>query len=269
MVAATTFYIDDSGTRHPDHDVKVPKHGNDWFALGGVLIDDDQIPVARALIEAFRLKWPQLGTAPLHSHEIRGCHRNFKWLGVSQETRERFLCELEGLLLALPVVGLACVIDRPGYNLRYRAKYGREQWSLCKTAFAVATERAVKFALERNRKLRVFVEKSSKSDDKVIRGYYDALKGNGHWFDAGNASKYGPLPAEDYRSTLYEFRIKDKSSSLMQIADLYLWPMCMGGYDRANFAYSRLLAGGKLIECHLAAEQIPSKGSKYSCFDRA
>lgn len=39
MVQTLNFYIDDSGTRHPDHKVgKKPKHGNDWFAMGGILL---------------------------------------------------------------------------------------------------------------------------------------------------------------------------------------------------------------------------------------
>jgi hypothetical protein len=50
------------------------------------------------------------------------------------------------LMSASPFLGFACVIDRPGYNARYREKYGREQWSLCKTAFSELVERAAKYA---------------------------------------------------------------------------------------------------------------------------
>ena len=76
MVAVSTFYIDDSGTRHPDHKAKEAQHGHDWFALGGILIDDDNIQSANAEIDAFRTRWPQLADAPLHSSEIRGQHKN-------------------------------------------------------------------------------------------------------------------------------------------------------------------------------------------------
>jgi hypothetical protein len=41
-----------------------------------------------------------------------------------------------------PALGLACVIDRPDYNHRYKEKYADERWSLCKTAFTIAVERA-------------------------------------------------------------------------------------------------------------------------------
>ena len=32
------LYIDETGPRHPDRAAVPTKHGNDWFAVGGVLI---------------------------------------------------------------------------------------------------------------------------------------------------------------------------------------------------------------------------------------
>lgn len=267
MVAVTTFYIDDSGTRHPDHAPTIAGHKHDWFALGGILIDDENIPAAEHLIDAFRARWPQMGTAPLHSCEIRGRHNNFTWLGIGDNTFAQFAADLESLLLALPVIGLACVVDRPGYNNRYREKYGRQRWSLCKTAFAVAVERATKYAMERNRKLRIYVERTDKSTDRIMNGYYEDMRSAGHWFDPKTAGKYSPALPEEYRRTLYEFKTKFKTSRLMQIADLYLWPMCMGGYDKGNKPYAKLIAAGKLIDCYIPAESITTLGIKYSCFD--
>lgn len=219
------------------------------------------------MIDAFRGRWPQMGDAPLHSWEIRGRHANFKWLGVGIDTFDRFVSDLEGLLFELPVMGLGCVIDRPGYNARYREKYGRQRWALCKTAFAVAVERATKYAILRDRKLRIYVERTDKKEDRRMNDYYHTLRGDGHWFDPGTAGKYDPISSKEYQATLYEFRTKAKTSKLMQIADLYLWPICMGGYEKSNFAYSRLLAAGKLIDCHLATEKVGTQGIKYSCFD--
>ncbi len=267
MVAVSTFYIDDSGTRHPDHKAQDSHHGHDWFALGGVLIDDDDIASANEQIVAFRLRWPQLGTAPLHSYEIRGRHENFAWLGVDAKVCNQFIGELEQLLFALPVIGLACIIDRPGYNHRYRARYGRGRWSLCKTAFSVVVERAVKYSNERSHKLRIYVERCSKADDALLHGYYNTLKDSGHSFDPKTASIYNPLASVDYAATLYEFRAKAKSSKLMQIADIYLWPMCIGGYDEKNRPYSALKNAGKLIDCVLPGELVAERGIKYSCFD--
>lgn len=267
MVAVTTFYIDDSGTRHPDHKPALAGHKHDWFALGGILIDDENIPTAERLIDEFRSRWPQTEHSPLHSWEIRGRHANFKWLGVGDDTFRAFVTDLEALLFALPVVGLGCVIDRPGYNARYREKYGRQRWALCKTSFAVAVERATKYALQRERKLRVYVEMTDKIEDRKIKDYYDALRGNGHWFNPATAGKYNPVTPDEYKKTLYEFRTKNKTSRLMQIADLYLWPICMGGYETDNFPYARLMAAGKLIDCVIPPEEIKTQGIKYSCFD--
>lgn len=267
MVAVSTFYIDDSGTRHPDRKPNTTLHGHDWFALGGVLVDDDKLESANQQITSFRSRWPQLGDAPLHSYEIRGRHENFTWLGYDDTVRKQFLKELEQLLFLLPVIGLACVIDRPGYNHRYRERYGHERWSLCKTAFEVVVERAVKFAHRNNRKLRIYVERSNKTDETALRGYYDSLKNTGHSFNPKTASVYNPLVSVDYSRTLYEFKTKNKSSKLMQIADLYLWPMCIGGYDKKNRAYSALKDAGKLVDCVLPSKSIIEKGIKYSCFD--
>ncbi len=269
MVASTTFYIDDSGTRHPNHKAPLSSHGNDWFAFGGILINDEDRPAAELMIDQFRQRWPQMGDAPMHSVEIRACSKNFAWLGKDENIKSTFLNDLQLMLTALPVIGLACVIDRPGYNKRYVEKYGRERWMLCKSAFTIAAERAVKHAMDQNRKLRIFVEKCSKQDDKVVAGYYRALKNDGHGFNQGNAAKYAPLTNTNYRETLYEFRIKAKSSRLMQIADIYLWPMCMGGYSRSNHPYNLLLQEKKLIECHIPVGEIEARGSKYYCFDGA
>jgi hypothetical protein len=267
LVAVTTFYIDDSGTRHPDRKASSAKHGKDWFALGGILIEDEQKATAEAIIDAFRMRWPQIGDNPLHSCEIRGSHGNFAWLGKDSGTRSAFMEDLQAMLLSLPVIGLACVIDRPGYNKRYGEKYGHAKWMLCKTAFAIAVERAVKYAQNRGNQLRIYVERSSKTDDANVQGYYKALKESGHFFDPDSSAKYGPASDGDYRGTLYEFKTKAKTSRLMQIADLYLWPICIAGYDTENRPYRRLVEEKKLIECYLPPDEVSILGSKYSCFD--
>lgn len=267
MVAVSSFYIDDSGTRHPDHKPNLARHNHDWFALGGILIDDEDIESANSQILAFRSRWPLLGDSPLHSYEIRGNNENFKWLGSDKELKRSFLEDLENLLFTLPVIGIACVIDRPGYNHRYREKYGPNRWSLCKTAFDVVVERAAKISIARDRKLRINIEESSRADDRLLKGYYDSLKLNGHAFNQASSLQYNPLNAADHKSVLYDFKKKKKSSKLMQIADIYLWPMCMGGYEEQNRAYTGLLNAGKLADCHLPMEKIAELGIKYSCFD--
>ncbi len=53
----------------------------------------------------------------------------------------------------------------------------------------------------------------------------------------------------------------------MQIADLYLWPMCIGGYDKNNQAYRALFEAKRLVDCELSEHETPMLGIKYSCFE--
>jgi hypothetical protein len=169
------------------------------------------------------------------------------------------------LLKSAPVVGLACVIDRPGYNARYGEKYGG--WSLCKSAFTISVERAAKYARSIGCRLRVCPERCNKTEDGMIKSYYEALKEEGPPFDATRSEKYRPLTGAELRETLYELEPKRKTSPMAQFADLYLWPMCMGGYNAGCVPYKRLVEDGKLIEVGMPADDIPMLGTKYYCFD--
>jgi len=75
------------------------------------------------------------------------------------------------------------------------------------------------------------------------------------------------LTPEQLTQTLYEFKTKQKTSPMAQLADLYLWPICMGGYHASNRPYQRLTDDGKLINCHIKEDERPMLGSKYSCFE--
>ncbi|MEP6444488.1 MAG: DUF3800 domain-containing protein, partial [Hyphomicrobiales bacterium] len=58
MSKIVNFYIDDSGTRHPTNDRgTTPEHGYDWFAFGGVLIDEEDEIKARELHANFCKNW--------------------------------------------------------------------------------------------------------------------------------------------------------------------------------------------------------------------
>src|SRR5579884_3595557 len=139
------FYMDDSGTRKPDRaptvfDPRRPNH----FALGGILIVEDEENQARAEHAALCSRWSI--SYPLHSVDMRCAAREFRWLRRESPKYQPFMEDLTQMLLRIPVYGLACVIDRPGYDARYRQKYGRNQWQLCRTAFTIAVERAAKHA---------------------------------------------------------------------------------------------------------------------------
>ena len=263
------FYMDDSGTRNPDrHPGRVPAHGYDWFGLGGVLIKQEDEETGRRAHADFCRRWNV--TDPLRSADIRGKAGAFAWLGkIEKAEREKFLEELYQLMAVIPVIGHACVIDRPGYNARYLEKYGRSRWLLCKTAFSVSVERAAKFARDQGYKLKVYVEKGDKKTDRHVKQYYDDLRNDGMPFNPDTSGKYAPLNAAELADTLYEFRIKAKTSPLIQMADLYLWPICMGGYHVQNRTYARLKEDEKLIDCLLEPDQVPELGIKYSCWELA
>lgn len=267
MPITLNLYLDDSGTRHPTRKVgKKPAHGYDWFALGGIVVQSDREDEARALHAAFIKKWSV--TAPLHSSEIRSQNLGFDWLRkLEKADRDRFYEELYCLMRDAPVTGIACTIDRPGYNGRYLEKYEKHPWMLCKTAFTVIVERAAKFARTQGIKLRVHPERCNKAEDRSLQEYYNSLKTDGTPFAKDNSDKYAPLNAEDFSETLYEFKLKHKSSPMAQLADLYLWPICIGGYDSKNKPYERLMNDQKLIECHIPPEHWPTLASKYSCFE--
>ena len=180
---------------------------------------------------------------------------------------DAFREDLYQIMRLAPVLGLACVIDRPGYNRRYSDRYGLQSWLLCKTAFAVAVERAAKEAFRRGRKLRVLPERCNPAEDRLLRSYYEGLRSAGMPFSGDTSGKYRPLAAEQFQLTLHEFRTKEKASPMAQFADLYLWPIAMGGYDASNRPYARLMKDGKLIECVLPAETRDALATKYSCFD--
>lgn len=265
------LYLDDSGTRNPDKNPPpaMGKMGNDWFGLGGVLVTQEDEALVRQRHAEFMAKW---GLDPdlvfLHSWEIRNRTEHFTWLGkLSAEKRNEFFADLYHVINCEGLLGIACVIDRPGYSARYRERYGVESWSLCKTAFPIVVERAAKYAVANNCKLKVFVERTDQEVDSWIQGYYFHLKKNGMPFDGVNMGKYAPLSAPQLDDVLYDFRKKGKSSPIMQLADLYLFTMCVGGYDKTYRPYQELLRDGRLIDCHLSAEELPSLGIKYSCWE--
>ena len=134
-------------------------------------------------------------------------------------------------MLGLPVLAIACVIDRPGHDARYRVKYGRLQWQLCQTAFAIVVERSCKRAITIERRLRVCPERCSKKEDRRLSDYYRNLCLEGFPFEAEPSAAYKPLTQAQFAATLYDLDFKYKSSPMAQLADLYLWPQVMGGSE--------------------------------------
>jgi hypothetical protein len=200
MPNVLNFYLDESGTRHPKRTPgKRAKHGYDWFALGGVLVRQEDEPEARRLHNEFVSRWNI--TKPLHSSEIRSQQSGYLWIRSLGEHQLRdFYESLYGLMRDAPVIGLGCVVDRPGYNHRYLDLYQQQPWLLCKTAFSVVVERAAKYARNLGCQLRVAPERCNKAEDALLRGNYDSLKSSGPPFATGSSEKYAPLTAEQLRA---------------------------------------------------------------------
>jgi Protein of unknown function (DUF3800) len=258
--------LDDSGTRHPDRNHgNQPAHGHDWFAIGGVLFAEDDEPLIRDKHAAFCEAWAI--EAPLHSSEIRAKSKSFAFLGdLSPKEMEDFQSQLTDFITSLPVLGHACVVDRPGYNARYFDKYGRERWLLCKSAFSIVVERCTKYIASQNGRLRVFVERSDKKTDRTIKGYYDDMRGAGMPFSKDNSEKYVPAGEALLKDTLFEFRTKYKTSPLVQVADLFLWPLAMSAYNPDCRPFKALLDKRLIIDCVLPVE-VKNLGVKHYCFD--
>jgi len=268
MAEAMNFYIDDSGSRSPDRHPRdqLPLHGYDFFGLGGVLVHERDEAVVREKHQALVTKWKITG--PLHSSAIRASTGCFTWVrGASADSRDEFFRDIEKLVTSPQLTALACVVDRPGYNYRYRDRYGRKRWQLCKTAFHIVVERASKFALRHNTRLRVLIEKAGRREDAQMEAYFRDMRTAGQPFDETRAAKYQPLSSATLSKSLHEFRTKSKESPLMQLADLCLWPMCVGGYHPQNKSYASLRSACTLIDTRLQPEEVEHLGVKYSCFD--
>lgn len=261
------LYMDNSGSRRPDHRPAVRADQMDYFALGGVLVFEDEVDGLIKAHKAFMASWGL--EYPLHSSRIRGCRGPFSWLRTQPDRAASFLAALEEFLVGLPVLGIACVVDRPGYVARYSERYGGQPWLMCKTAYAILIERAAKYAQQFDAELEIFFEQSGKAEDRDLKAYTKLLKQEGMPFDPGTSKAYGALTADDFKAVILgEARERTKKTPMIQVADLYLYPMVKGGYDAAYGPYRTLLAVNRLIDAILSEEERPILGIKYSCFDR-
>ncbi len=260
------LYFDDSGIRFPDKQQKpVRNDGLDHFALGGILLKKaDRSDIIEGYKE-LRKKWRI--TYPLRSSDMRGKRGNFIWL-TDKPTHDAFFEDLNTYLCNIPVIGFAAVVDRIGYNNRYEAKYGDKRWWMCKTAFSILVERAAKHVSSNDGHLKLRFEEAGKKEDRAIMEYTKDLKTSGMPFDPTNSSKYDFLKTEGFRRILLgEPERQSKKSPLLQIADLFLYPIVKGGYDKAYPPYRILMENNKLIDALLQPEKVGTCGIKYSCFD--
>lgn len=259
------LYIDDSGSRDLDRNLDA-QDGSKWFALGGILIAEEDEAAARKAYDDFCAKWEI--DYPLHSYDIRNRVNRFSWIAqLRPRDQADFYKSLGDFLTDIPVVGTACVIDRLGYNTKYREKYGTRRWALCKTAFTIVAERSAKFAFQQNRRMKIYYERCSPPHDKAIEKYFSDMRNDGMPFNADTSAKYDPFGQTELKHTLWDCKKKSKTSPMIQIADLYLFPLCVAGYDQTYRAYTTLYEKKRVIDCHIDENILNKLGVKYSCFE--
>jgi hypothetical protein len=267
MMGTLHLYLDESGVRIPNFSPEIARSDNmDYFAFGGALIDEEDIGAVIAAHVGIVQRWSLTG--PLHSTKIRGRRKHFSWLKVDKAKESDFLSDLENTILALPIIGTACVVDRPGYVARYAGQYAKP-WLLCKTAYAILIERAAKFASLNHKRLKIFFEEAGAKEDKDIVEYTKLLRSEGMPFDRNNSQPYSGLEASDFQLILMgEPNRITKNVPMIQFSDLILYPMAKGGYDPRYPPYEKLTRAGLLVDCHIKVAERPSCGIKYSCFDQ-
>jgi hypothetical protein len=263
------LYVDESGSRHPDKPGTQAKHGNDWFAVGGILIKDEDLITVRQAIANFKKQWPKI-KAPLHFTDMRAKKKNFAWLGtLEQKELNHFWSTYRTFLAEMPVSGTACVIDRPGYIARgYGKREGDAKWLLCRSAFDILLERSAKLARMQGRRLNVNFEMADPGTNQRVKSYYINLKYNGLAFDEKNSAKYEPMTAEQFAYTLLTIEGKDKTSTVMQVADSYIYAIARGSYEPGYDVYDRIARAGRLITDQVPAEKAAILGIKTYCFDQ-
>jgi Protein of unknown function (DUF3800) len=261
------LYVDDSGSRDLNKAPTLSRNdGMDYFALGGILIDEKDIDglltTHKLFCDAHNIDYP------LHSWAIRGGREKFGWL-KNPEKAFAFYTDLESFLVGLPVIGIAAVVDRPGYIIMQQEKCQAAPVPMAKSAFGFLIERAAMFADSRQCSLRVFFERAGKAEDRSMILYMRDLKKFGMPFDGTNADADNSLTAQDFcRIVMGEPRGRTKETPMIQVADLMLYPMAKGGYDPDYRAYVSLLKAGKLIDALFDAENRTKLGIKYSCFEK-
>ncbi len=263
------LYLDDTGSRLLDKLAQTANKHPRWFALGGLMVREEDEQACKEKLQVLKTQWPEL-VEPLHITDMRAMRKHFSWLHrLTAKRRAEFWADYNSFLADLPVLGMACVVDRPGYLGRgYGSRVGDAKWNLCRTAFDILIERAGKYANAHGRRLRVKYEGSNRDADHALRAYFAVLKAaKGLQFDAVRAAKYSPMNPAELAGVLIDIERKDKRSKLMQIADSYVYAIARGGYEPEFPLHANLRDFGRLIDADLPEELRPSMGIKYSCFD--
>ena len=259
------LYLDESGSPKPSPDDSSP-----FFAMGGVLIERSNEAIINSLLVDFKNRWNIFQEIPLHGNEIRSRKKRFAWLGkLSHSEQELFIGDLTNTIINCPIVVHACVVSRQGYLKRYLEIYGENTWEMMKSAFSIVVERAAKYTALKNGRLMVYFEAAGKTEDRLLKQYFNELRSQGNPFDPNRSSEYSPLSNTDFSRLLRGIDSKTKNNLVMQLTDLCLYPVARSQDQPDNRAFLSLRQENLLVDCDLEPSQIPRLGIKYYCFDKS
>jgi hypothetical protein len=150
---------------------------------------------------------------------------------------------------------------------RYLETYGDNTWEMAKSAFSILVERVAKYAAVKNNSIMVYYEEAGRTEDRLIKQYFNELRSSGHPFNNETAQKYSPMSVVDLAQLLRGIEGKRKSNLILQLADLCLYPVVHGKGKPDNRAFVALKENNLLVDSHLDSSEIDSLGIKYYCFD--
>ena len=261
------LFVDDSGSRFIDRPSTPRNDGMDYFAMGGILIKAEEARQTTVDLDKICEKYSI--NYPLHSTKIRSKKKEWSWLGDQKQKNkaDSFMEDLSNFLCNIPGHATACVVHRPGYLERYSHYPVLERWKLCKSVYSILIERAAKIALRDGRKLAVYIEQTGKREDADICRYHTEMIEKGINFNPVTSSKYNPLNSQDFSlSLLKNPNFFNKSLRMGQVADLLLYPLVKGRYDKSYLPYINLHNSCKIIDNTLK-ETEEHLGVQYYCFD--
>ena len=238
------------GSRHPDKKADKNRRGAGLVRSRWISNPTGRWTSGQITSPSYCGQMAREGSVPYDGYALK--QKGFFLVGALGQTKSKtdFGSDYKGMLARVPVIGIACVIDRPGYVARgYLEKYP-DKWLLCRSAFDILIERSAKFAKMKIENYEV-IHEGDVGTNEVMKSYFRNIKQNGMAFDGTRSSRYKPLPKEEFGSILTTIEYKTKESPLMQIADSYVYAMARAASRRSITltAVSGTLADWQTLYC--------------------
>ena len=203
-----TLYLDESG----DHDLKRIDPSYPVFVLGGVIVDDIDLPVIEKELDRLKTSWFGTSNVVLHTADIVRNKTHFTRF-KDAVLRARFFRDLNELVSDLNLEILACAI----HKIMHRNQYGPQAWDPYMYALRVLVER---FCLELGDVHyggRMIAERRSKPLDRDFMFAWNDLKARG--------TAYVKPGAITHRISSCVLEHKSQNMAGLQLADLVVSPI--------------------------------------------